>query len=388
MIRASQLSSLLSKPIGAPLPRSLSSEGSVSARKALLVVAAGGALALLPALLFGVPSNPDLSNHYHFALPFYDAIAAGNFHPGWFASANHGFGDPVVRFYPPALYYLMAMARAITGNWYVGTLALFSVISVAGAFGAYFWARSFLPRNTAMWAGVIYAFTPYHVAEFYQAAQLAEYAAGASLLFALGFTKRISDQGRSRHVAGLALAYACLILTHLPLAVMGSVSLLVYALVCLKRESWQTTFLKMGLAAGVGLAASAFYWVTVVAEMRWIVADGAQPDPMLDYSKNFIFSSFSPESSLTIWWMNILMLATLAMFLPALVLLKKSTSALTDRSLKAGLVLLTFSVLMSTQLSKWAWIVISPLQKTQHPFRWLAVTSAVAPILMAASIPY
>ncbi len=74
---------------------------------ALLALFAG-ALALLPAVIWGVPNNNDLSNHYHFALPFYEAIQRGDLHPGWLASPNFGYGDTVVRFYPPALYYLLA----------------------------------------------------------------------------------------------------------------------------------------------------------------------------------------------------------------------------------------------------------------------------------------
>ena len=359
----------------------------LSARMAILLVVLGGAVAVAPASLLGIPSNPDLSNHYHFALPFYDALRSGNFHPGWLASTNQGFGDPVFRFYPPGLYYLLALARMLTGNWYAGSLALFTLISIAGALGAYFWARSFLPRNIAVWAGVFYAFMPYHVAELYQAAQLAEYAAGAALLFAFGFVKRLCDEGRVRDMLGLAIAYACIILTHLPLAVIGSLSLLVYGLVCLRSDRLRATLLKLSLAAGMGLAASAFYWTTVVAEMRWIVGDGAHPDPMLDYRANFIFSTFSPEKNLSIWWMNILMLVTLAMFLPALVLFRKSSGQTVGRSERSGFVLMMFSVLMATALSKPIWVLVSPLQMTQHPFRWLSVTSAIVPILLAASIP-
>ena len=44
--------------------------------------------------------------------------------------------------------------------------------------------------------------------------------------------------------------------------------------------------------------------------------------------------------------------------------------------------------MMSTQMSKPVWAAIPFLSMTQHPFRWLAVTSAVAPIMMAASVPF
>jgi len=36
--------------------------------------------------------------------------------PAWLAEANHGFGDASFRFYPPALYYLLALTRTLAGK--------------------------------------------------------------------------------------------------------------------------------------------------------------------------------------------------------------------------------------------------------------------------------
>jgi 6-pyruvoyl-tetrahydropterin synthase related domain len=353
-----------------------------------LLAALAGVVALLPVLIWGIPNNNDLSNHYHFALPFYDAIQQGNFHPGWFASPNFGYGDAVVRFYPPALYYVLAAGRALTGNWYAGTLVALTLVSALGSLGAYFWARSFVPPSIAVWAGVFYAFMPYHLAEVYQASQLAEFAAGAALLFALAFCKRLCDQGRLRDMSGLAVAYALLLLTHLPLAVFGSLTLLIYACLNLPRNHKLIPLLKLAAAVSLGLAASSFYWTSMVAELRWIIADGVNPDPLLDYRRNFVFSSFSPEKSETIWWMGLLTIATVAMLLPAVVVFTRKVSEKRARHLPAVGLLAVFSLLMCTWLSKPIWVAIPLLRMAQHPFRWLAVASAIAPIVMAGSLPF
>jgi 4-amino-4-deoxy-L-arabinose transferase-like glycosyltransferase len=351
------------------------------------LVVLAGTLALMPVVLGGMPFNNDLANHYHFALPFYDAITGGDFYPGWLATSNQGYGDPLFRFYPPGLYYLMALGRSVTGDWYTGSLLLFTLLSILGSLGAYFWASSFLPRHIAAWAGVFYAFMPYRVAEVYQAAQIAEFAAGVALLFALAFTKRICERTSWLNVGGLAAAYGLLILTHLPMAVIGSITLLVYALLCLKAELRLRTLVKLFCAAVLGLAASAFYWITVLTEMKWIVGDGVNPDPLLDYRSNFIFSTFSPEKNVTIWWMNILMIVTLVMCVPAASLFSKKLHQSNRREILSVALVLLITLLMTTALSKPLWALIPPLNQTQHPFRWLAITSAIVPLLMAASIP-
>jgi len=174
---------------------------------------------IVPAILWGVPSNLDLTNHFRFTLPFYDAIAAGDLYPGWLAESNGGYGDPSFRFYPPALYYLLALARFVIGNWYGATLVVFVLISIVGGLGMYFWSRSILPSSSASWAAFFYALAPYHLNQLYQATLLAEWAGSAVLPFVFGFVDRVCDRGRRSDVAGLAAAYGLLVFTHLPPAV-------------------------------------------------------------------------------------------------------------------------------------------------------------------------
>jgi hypothetical protein len=371
-----------------------------------LLAGLAGATVVLPAILFGMPNNNDLANHYHFAIPFYEALRHGNLYPSLFASSNLGYGDVVVRFYPPALYYLLAAGRFVTGNWYAGSLLTITAVSAAGSLGAYVWARCYVSPNLAVAAALFYALMPYHLAEFYQAAQLAEFSAGAALLFALAFTRRVCDRNRWQDAALLAVAYSGLVLSHLPLAVFGSITLLLYALISLhgrqlhnvlrngeaektKSNAGVVAILsKLTLAVLIGLGASAFYWVTMVAEMKWIVADGSNPDPLLDYSHNFVFSTFSAAQQETIWWMGLLAIATIVMCLPAVIPPLKNFRARDTRPFMALCGLLLFSLAMTTVISKPVWVTLPYLRLAQHPFRWLAVTSVIAPVLMAAAVPF
>jgi len=148
------------------------------------------------------------------------------------------------------------------------------------------------------------------------------------------------------------------------------------------------TFAKLSCAVILGLGSSAFYWGRMVPEMNWIVSNGANPDPLLDYRHNFVFSTLSPAKQETLWWMALLAIATFLMCSPAFVVLLKRCQTTSRRGLLAIALLLLFSIFMSTALSKPIWAIVPYLPMTQHPFRWLAVTSTIAPILMAASVPF
>src|SRR5262249_51308832 len=223
----------------------------------IMPVIAAGILALSPAILEGIPRGPDLWHHYRVALPFYDSIRNGTLYPGWNWEATGGYGDISFRFYTPAVYCALAIARLLIGNWYDASLLIFVLLSVTGGLGVYLWARTLLPGRLAVWAGIFYTFVPYHVNELFQSFLLPEYAAGAVLPFSFAFTELVSSRGRLRDVIGLSVSYAALVLTHLPLAVIGSLSLLVYALLTVQREKRWQTLVRLSLGPGLGLVASA-----------------------------------------------------------------------------------------------------------------------------------
>ena len=144
----------------------------------------------------------------------------------------------------------------------------------------------------------------------------------------------------------------------------------------------------------LGLAASACYWTTLLFELNWIRADNIDPDPSVDYRQNFVLSTLSPDY-LNVWWMNILLLATVAMFWPALAVMWKSARAeavmnqARGRSaLKAMSVVVLMTIVMATPLSRPIWDLLRPLQQTQFPWRWLTLTSIVCPLILTAAIPF
>lgn len=354
----------------------------------LFVVAAVGLAAMLPAIIYGVPvgSVADQPHHYRLALPFYEAVRGGVVYPGWLAESTGGYGDVSFRFYPPATYYLLAFTRALAGNWYHGSLAAFALLSMTGGLGVYTWARAFLPPKFAVWAAVFFTFMPYHVNEIYQAFMLPEYAGCAVLPFAFAFVERVCREGRTRHVVGLATAYAALVLTHLPLTVIGSLALFVYALLRLEKRNLWPTLLRLAFGVMLGLAASAFYWTTLVAELSWIGANNSHPDPWYDYHFNFLF--WKSVEGAPNWWANILAIATFIMILPALAIFRRTLKGRSQKGIFAIILLTLLSIFMTLPVSLPVWTVVPMLKEVQFPWRFLAITSMAGSVALAASIPY
>src|SRR6185436_2640875 len=203
------------------------------------------------------------------------------------------------------------------------------------------------------------------------------------LPFVFAFTERLCRNGGRRNIAGLAASFALLILTNLPMAVIGSYALAVYLLLRIDRMTLFPTIWKFAGALALGLGASACFWVTVLAELSW-----QRPDNATSFSRvNFIFASFRAQQEGTnIWYGNLIVLATIAITLPALILFRRGASSPQTSVWRRLGVLAVFSLLMSTIISFPLWEILPKLKEVQLPWRWLAVTSAVSAVMVAASI--
>ena len=134
-----------------------------------LQVVAIGLIGSIALYLYGVPYGVDLPHHYRLAQGFFESIKGGDLYPSWLSSTNDGYGDPSVRFYPPALYYILSVFRLITGDWYIASLLTLSLLTTIGGVGMYLWASSLTNKPYAVLAALLYMLSPFHANEMYQA---------------------------------------------------------------------------------------------------------------------------------------------------------------------------------------------------------------------------
>ena len=104
-----------------------------------LLIAAFAVTAMLPACFNGVPSGNDQPQHYQFAWTVYQSVMAGDLYPSVAGDTNHGFGDVGLRFYPPVSYYVLTFFFVLMRDWYLASLAAFTLVFFAGGVGVYKW---------------------------------------------------------------------------------------------------------------------------------------------------------------------------------------------------------------------------------------------------------
>lgn len=346
------------------------------------------ALIVLPMACFGVPAGNDLPQHYRFAGAIYEAITAGDVFPVW-PDSNMGFGDVGLRFYPPLSYYVMAAYRVVSGDWFFASVLAFLTWFWLGSFGIYNWAREWFGRSASLASAITYLLLPYHVNQIYNAFMYAEFAAAGLLPFCfLAVTKTAKDANAS-NIAGLAVSYALLLLTHLPMAVIGSVALGIYGLFSLDRRKAAKTLAGYLGGAFVALAATSFYWLRLVSELSFVRhADNEFVSGVYGFSSNFVFSFeyliSAADNARAIWFCDLMLLVTLLWVVPCGYLFLRRTVPEERQTIIPAVCVLAAALFFATPLSTLVWQKVPLLAAVQFPWRWIAIVTVVAPIFVAA----
>ncbi|MEZ5423417.1 MAG: 6-pyruvoyl-tetrahydropterin synthase-related protein [Pyrinomonadaceae bacterium] len=347
-------------------------------------------VAMASAYIFGVPSGNDQVQHFQMISSFNAAITRGDLFPSFASEANHGFGDLSVRFYPPLLYYGFVAAGHLFGDWYFGSLAIFTLIFLVGAFGVYAWAATEFGPNAGLIAAVLFTLGPYHLNEMYNNALLAEFAAAAVLPWCFFFIARLCNEPKWIWSLGLAFISSLLLLTHLPLTIIGGCAMAIYFVSQLRR---QTTAAAIGYAAAAAVTAAiltAFYWTRWLPELSWIAHSSPKYfEATWGFRNNFLLlpSHFfgTDDLALNLWFADLMLAASLLLVIPTVVFL---ITRKLDRSqgLVALGITLAVAVVMTTPLSLPIWNGLGFMQKVQFPWRWMAVVGPFLAVFASVGI--
>lgn len=184
---------------------------------------------------------------------FAHQLGSGTIYPRWLPLSHHGLGSPVFYYYPPLAFYAGSLFVLAGLSTYAAIFATFFAAYLLSGVGMYAWLK---PQSRVPLVGaLIYLVAPYHTFNCYNRGAMAEAFATAILPLVMLATRKLARDGRGGFVM-LAVAYAALIASHLPLAMLASIFLIgPYALIQTRRAPARAVTIGAGLALGIALAA-------------------------------------------------------------------------------------------------------------------------------------
>ena len=139
-----------------------------------LVLLAASSLIILPVFLIGLPCSHDGFSHLAKAAEVYFTAQGGSPFLQWSPDLMRGYGHPVLAFYAPLLYWLLAAPHWLGMSFAANFRSLAYLALVVGGIGIYILGRRYLSAPAAFVAGLTYLFAPYLLYDAIQRGALPE----------------------------------------------------------------------------------------------------------------------------------------------------------------------------------------------------------------------
>ena len=355
----------------------------------ILIIVLAGIILTAPVLIYGIPffSDDAVTHHAVWYVRFSEQLWAGDLYPRWLMGMNDGLGSPVFFYYPPVVFFMTSLLRPFfrgdSHGWYqLGVSACAALI--ASGICAYAWLKQIAGRNSALAAAVLYMATPYHLAsDLYVRGSLAEYWTFIWMPLILFFAHKIV-QGHRLAVAGCALAYALLIMTHLPITLIFSPIPICYAF-CMAGPGQKIKVAGRTIGAMIlGTGISFVYFWPALTTQHFVFLERMSTG-YFSY-KNWLFFT-----NLSLWPAEKLLVLLVTVDLAGIacctfLITRASANRETARLNAFWCAVASVGILMMTQLSAPIWGSVSLLRKIQFPWRFNAILSLATTALLALAI--
>lgn len=215
------------------------------------------AVLMIPAVISPPMVHDSFWIDWVWADQFTAELRRGVIYPRWLPQSHDGLGAPVFYFYPPIAFWLAGLFGLLGASTYGSILLAFSSALAGSGVAMFHWLKGWTERP--LFGACLYMIAPYHLCQFYLRGALAEFCAFAIVpLLALAM-RRCACRGS---IVPLGVAYAVLIMTHLPAALLASLLFVPpYALWLAREHRWPALAARLGAGLGLGLGLAAIYLV-------------------------------------------------------------------------------------------------------------------------------
>lgn len=250
----------------------------------IAVVIALSAVAALPVVLPGFVDTRAYGDSPFVLLRLTEldrGIHEGVWFPRWAPDFAYGYGYPFFNYYASLAYYVAEAFHLVGFGIIASAEAAFVVGFLLAGIGMYLFARDAFGGTAAVLVSAAYTYAPFHLANVYlRGDALAEFLAYGLFPLILWAFRRLLVYRSLNYIIAASASYGALLFTHNISALLftGVLAAYVVALVASLAWStrgtgqsiWPTSLFLAGLAAALGLALAAFFWVPALREQSYV----------------------------------------------------------------------------------------------------------------------
>lgn len=192
--------------------------------------------------------------------------------PRFSGNLNFGYGYPLFNFAYPFPYYLGLLVHLL-GAGYVNSIKIIFALSIpVSAFFMFLASRNIWKNDYAgIISAVLYLYFPYRLVDLFVRGSIGESVAFAIFPIILLSLSKLVDNPKSKGFILLGgISFGCLILTHNIMAVLFSISLLIFFVANFINEKIKI-LVPFILVALLGFVLSAFFFIPALFEKHYIL---------------------------------------------------------------------------------------------------------------------
>lgn len=317
----------------------------------------------------------------------YKAFSDGQIPPRWAGDLNYNYGVPVLNFYYPFASYLTSAFSLVGFGWEFSYKLIITAFFILAGVTFYIYLKQIFSKEVSFAGALFYMLSPYHFVDIFVRGHIGEIIAlGIFPLVILFLHKTLVKPKISSMVLG-GICYGVLILSHNILALMFSVLLLGY-IVVFSRSFF--IFLNSLLLFLIGLGFSAYFWLPALLESKYINSEifisGYFQDHFIKLG-NLIYAPWG-------WGVNINEVGGLSPHIGIIyaILVLVAFYALRVKNHRKEIIFwfsaLVISAFFTNEISSLLWSKFHILEQFQFPWRFIAISSFAACVLVAYALSY
>lgn len=187
----------------------------------------------------------------------------------WVPDAGFQYGYPQFNYYPPSVYYLGEVLHKIGFQFIDSVKILFVLGYILSAIAMFLLVSEFLDNYSGFVSAMIYTYVPYKAVEVYVRGAMSEFWSLVFYPLIFWAVYKLIKTSRIKYIALLAVSIGLLLTTHLLMAMIFSLSAIVWTFYWLIKEKKMKEIYKVVAGVTLGIGFAAFFVLPIIFERQY-----------------------------------------------------------------------------------------------------------------------
>lgn len=219
----------------------------------------------------GVYESGDFNIHIYRSISFFTSLTDGQIFPNWSRDLNATYGYETFIIGAPLMYYITSLFHVVGFSFTTSLKILLALAYVTSGITMYLWLKEGFNKLVGFVGGIFYLYAPFHLVDLHFRVSPGDLLVYALLPLAAFVNLRLINKAGIRYFMFSSLIITLLMISH-PISLVAMTFIALYLILIFYIYKYPFKYLYWCiLSLLLGLFLSAFYWLPVILEKKYII---------------------------------------------------------------------------------------------------------------------